>query len=531
MATRDNSPSPQADHERRPLLGSRSTSRAHSVSRTSISSKSDLSSSIFWRLAPIIVLGSLETSITTTTGLDILRGAACKIWYLVNDPASIPEDGQIPDHMCHLGQRNSPEAYYAMYFTVITFLTGLCHVITSSAIAKFANTWGRRPVFLMLNVLDVIGTWMFAFSVVSNSSIALYTLACSVMLSLLAGPLMAILVTTLMITDTTDSTNRTYVLSRVQGALWLGLAPGFVIGGYLSVATSRATPLFIAAGISVFRLIYNFLLIRETFSAPEIIASQEEDAEETQLRSQEGRLLRILGWVTAPFAPLQRLIPRVDPTSNRRNPRLLLLAIGVGVYSLGSSHLSQLLLVYSANQLYFTSKDTGIFLTLFDCGKVFVLFLVVPPVLSLGRSLYSPQESRLDTLAPEETDPSAAVHASPTPNRDKVASHFDVHLVIFSWILQAAVIVILPFAPTKAAYTAIACTWTIGAGSVPAMDSAVVASISRLDTGSVLAAMQMVKAIAEVASPLILGNLNAWSAGVFPTLTFFITAVCTHTCD
>lgn len=212
--------------ERQSLLSPRSRSR-HS---TSSKAESDHSPSILWRIAPSVFLVAFAASITTTTyigiislgymaGLElissfscqeIIRHVACQIWYLINDPDAIPADGNLPDDMCRLGQRNSPEAYFTMFLTIYSLATGLARgclfpwrirtlhnilnvsslpldFFSSSAIAKFSNSWGRKPVYVILCSVDASAAFLLAVCLTFKIYMALYLLLFAVTISLFAG--------------------------------------------------------------------------------------------------------------------------------------------------------------------------------------------------------------------------------------------------------------------------------------------------------------------------------------------------------
>lgn len=156
----------------------------------------------------------------------------------------------------------------------------------------------------------------------------------------------------------------TALLSRLQGSLFLGLAPGYALGGYISVALGQTVILWTSAGLLLVNVIYTIMVVPETLTTPEINEVHQEQAQSDCEHSRESFLRRIIGALLSPLSPLKHLIPVRYPQTGRRNPRLLLLAIGVALYTLGSGYLSQVVIIYSSNVLYFNAEDVSRFLSL-----------------------------------------------------------------------------------------------------------------------------------------------------------------------
>ncbi|KAF8320663.1 MFS general substrate transporter [Clavulina sp. PMI_390] len=468
--------------------------------------------SVLWRVAPIVLVASLGTSITTTTQFDIIRSVSCKVWYLVNAPDKIPSNGRLPDEMCRLGEHHSPEAYFAMFMTFVALFNGIGHFITSSVVARFSNSWGRRPVFILLCLVDIVAVSFLTTSIISNSHLAIYALVLAVVIAVFSDPFMMYLVASMMVVDSTDPTERTAALSRLQGALWLGLAPGYALGGWVAVTFGPTTTLLAASALSVIKLTYSAITLRETLTAPEMNVVQREQMQMMEQQVRKPFLQRTRRAILAVFAPLKYVVPHRDPHTGRRNPRLLLFALGGALYTLAMSYFPPVMVIYASNELYFNAGDTGWLLTVYQTTKVIFLLFVLPPTLLAGRRFYLPAHERTSRSSVSARE------------AEKVSNHFDVHLIIASWIWEGIIALTLPLAASKGSYIALVAGVTLGIGWTAAFDSAVVASVDRLDTSGVLSAMQMIKSVAEVGSGLIVGNLATWSVGVMPTLPFFVLA-------
>jgi len=90
--------------------------------------------------------------------------------------------------------------------------------ISSSLIAKTANRYGRKPVYIVLQLIDLSRQVLYLFSAATmGSALVYYAIATSALLGMFAGPVMASLLGTMMVVDTVDPAQRYVARAVVPG--------------------------------------------------------------------------------------------------------------------------------------------------------------------------------------------------------------------------------------------------------------------------------------------------------------------------
>lgn len=157
--------------------------------------------------------------------------------------------------------------------------------------------------------------------------------------------------------------------------MWAGAAPGYIIGGYITTNIGALTTIRISAALFSLNLLYAIFVIPETIS----FSSNNEERHDTEERNRLSFLRRVGNSVGLVFAPLMHLKPTRNEETGRMNPRLLLFAIGVFLYSVGSHYLGQIIILYGSNTLSFDAKDVSRSLTLvpgiFMLNRLLLFFL------------------------------------------------------------------------------------------------------------------------------------------------------------
>lgn len=113
-------------------------------------------------------------------------------------------------------------------------------------------------------------------------------------------------------------------------------------------------------------LTYTVLFIPETLTIPEIhgVQLQEEEEEEEETPKEQANILKrtigkVAGGVGVVFSPLWHLRPTKVEETGKWNPRLLLFAVGLFIYSVGTLYVGQIVVLYGSNNLGFGVKDVS----------------------------------------------------------------------------------------------------------------------------------------------------------------------------
>lgn len=99
-----------------------------------------------------------------------------------------------------------------LYLQALTFANNIVwklkDFLSSSAVAKLANTWGRKKMYVSLATIDAISSFLVVISINGTTLFSVIILIGGFLVGLCGGYEMALLPATMMIVDTTDPSTR-----------------------------------------------------------------------------------------------------------------------------------------------------------------------------------------------------------------------------------------------------------------------------------------------------------------------------------
>jgi len=459
-------------------------------------------------LLPLIHCG---LTLATTTSFDILRHLTCKFWYLINDSDNVPEE--LTDPRCQVPAVNS---WFSTVIIIQSIWGAIGTFIAAAFIGKYAGKWGRKPLqtsvllssaFSMLCVpLSRFSTWTLAIWMVGDAITNLYVN------NLLIFTVLA---------DLTSPEERTKWYFFAIGLGSLGRAPAFAAGGLITSRTHAYLPVFYAASSVMFIVaVLHWLFMPETFG-PE---KREDLRRQHELENVNGgeppkRGLAALGaQIKAPFYLLEKLMPHRDSVSGKRNYRLLILAIS---FLSGSWVLmyGQGLVVFSATKFHFGAKENGYMLSGTMTSEIIWLLILSPLLLKVMERFYRIRKGSIQ-LSDEDSEDGQDEERW----KESMSARRDVHVVFLSYFIQAISQLCVAISQTGAQMiVSVTIIGFVGSGG-PAMRSAAAASVPPLQSGEVIAAFELVSAIAQLLAPL-QGVLMTVLINTAPEVVYFVNAL------
>ncbi|KAJ1306542.1 hypothetical protein OPQ81_007543 [Rhizoctonia solani] len=465
---------------------------------------------------PVVFLGFMSGTITTTTSIQIMNAIACRFWYHTHDPSKIPPSGHIPEELCQApGVQN-------MFARIVQFLVivDICGaVITSSPIGTLSAKFGRKPLMVIVALLFALSPLVTLTALYRGSLILIFV---STAMAAVGGPRQLSLLTTMFIVDVAKDPGP--ILSILEGSVNFGLTISFALGGLITRWSGNLTYVFwVQATICTILLVYIIVAIPESFGWEKRVARAAEVAAErsrgrqrtsrpTLTRSRSVSLERVQEGVqesaSAFSRPLALIWPKRDPVTGRRNKRLLLLSIGVLLGYIGSAYAAPAFLVYATNRFHSTPEQNGYFLSSVAAGKTIYLLLFFPLILRTGHRFYLKSRPRGGGA------------------KTSLGSQFDVHLLAFSFLIEALGLLGGGLSTNKIAANACMMIVALGSGSSPCISAIVSASVEPLVQGEALAAVTLVRSIAEFLSPIILGSILSSTTNTrLPGLVFIVSSI------
>ncbi|KDN43248.1 hypothetical protein RSAG8_06215, partial [Rhizoctonia solani AG-8 WAC10335] len=462
---------------------------------------------------PVVFLGFMSGTITITTSIQIMNVIACRFWYSTHDPSKIPPSGHIPEELC---QAPGVQNMFARIVQILVIVDICGAVITSSPIGTLSAKFGRKPLLIMVALLYAISP-LVMLAALYQGSLALIIV--STAMAAIGGPRQLSLLTTMFIVDVASDPGP--ILSILEGSVNFGLAISFALGGLITRWSGNLTYVFwVQAAICAVLLIYIIVAIPESFGWEKRVARAAEIAAEryrgrqrnvrpTLPRNRSASLERVQEGVqesaSAFSRPLALIWPKRDPATGKRNKRLLLLSIGVLLAYTGSAYTGPAYLVYATNRFHATPDQNGYLLSSVAAGKTIYLLLFFPFILKAGHRFYLKNRSK---------------------TKNSLGSQFDVHLLAFSFLIESLGLLGVGLSMNKIAANACMLVLVLGSGAAPCISALVSASVEPLVQGEALAAVALVRSIAEFLSPIILGSILTSTTNThLPGFVFFVSSI------
>jgi MFS family permease len=243
----------------------------------------------------------------------------------------------------------------------------------------------------------------------SNSGIII--LQSSQVMTIIGGPAGYVLALNSFITDVVTPEQRTGALGRLAGAMQVGSALGFLVGGLVAEAFGLLAPY----QMTLVLFLLSFLYV--AFTLPSI----PKEVKETTTSEKPVGLIRF-------FGPLRVFAPQRWTLPNGRSSRqygALTLGIGVFLGILATGYIAMLLQMYSIDMFDFSSSANGWLIFMYSSLRGIFLTFAFPRIISAGRKWLEPRPD--DQPIPEAEDGLQAEpqHATFSPAEIEVTDPMD----------------------------------------------------------------------------------------------------------
>ncbi|ORY27103.1 major facilitator superfamily domain-containing protein [Naematelia encephala] len=469
------------------------------------------------RLLPYGFLCTVGPSVSAATNLFVVRYVICRYYLHSRDPSHVPEPG---DEICN---DPSVEAIAGSVMAGLATLDGICSFLSSSYIQFLADRFGRRPLLITLPLLATVSTMSMPIAFWWNSQIAMWILLVTNGVFVSAST-KSIFVPTLCVADVASESTRTRFYSRLEAVGLLGPVLAFIASALMSRYSSIITmPYYVALGSQLLASLYATVMIPETLSSD----AKEED--ESEISSQEaededegGALIHDA--ILAPVKPLALLLPHRDSETGRWHWRLTFLTISLLATTAGTVFISTASLLFLSDKFQFNPENNAWFLAYLTSLRLGYLVFIFPLVLKYGRRMFAWVEERRKNAAKGsgETRPLLGRQGSlVSEGGEKETNHFDVILAFLSVVIDAVSLSFVTLASGVRQVLGSFAGFAFGAGDNPSFKSVFVSAVPPEHASEALAALDMVLAVAKLASPPILGSFYAaFVKGGRPELVF-----------
>ncbi|PWW79074.1 MFS general substrate transporter [Tuber magnatum] len=311
--------------------------------------------------------------------------------------------------------------------------------------------------------------------------------------------------------DCTSPSRRAVAFGYFQGCLFLGIATGPVLGGLLVKKTNNILSVFyLALGAHAVFISYVMFLMPESLSKRRMVLAREKHKRE-QMELQEGAPKH---WWNS-FNPINLLRPLIvlSPTGQGSSAKLrlnlmLLAATDCVLFGVGIGSIT-VILIYAEAKFDWGNFESSIYVSIVNCFRVTMLFVVLPLVVTFFR------------------------RGSTTQNLHRGCDTLDINLIRFSIATETAGYLCYALAQSGGQFTTAGVLTALGGIGSPTLQSSLTKHIPTDKTGKLLGATALLHSLARVVAPTVFNLIYASTVATYPqtvfvclSSTFGIAAVC-----
>ncbi|RPB05202.1 MFS general substrate transporter [Choiromyces venosus 120613-1] len=342
--------------------------------------------SVFWLLPPFCLF-TMAFGGVTVPRLNIILALICQQYYA---DKGYTGNYILPVLMGGDKQCKEPEvqALVSKFTLYMSLIAGILSAFTSPRLGSLSDRYGRRlaMAFSSFGLLASEITTILAAKYPDLFSVNIMLFG-SLIDGLCGSFMLGMALSYSYGADCTSPARRAMAFGYFQGCLFLGIAIGPVLGGLLIKKTNNILSVFyVALGAHAVFITYIMFIMPESLSKRRIVLAREKHKRE-QVERQEGvpkhwwdsfnpiNLLR----------PLTVLFPTGRGSSAKLRLNLMLLAatdcvlFGVGIGSI------TVILIYAEAKFDWGNFESSIYVSIVNCFRVTMLFVVLPLVVTFFR--------------------------------------------------------------------------------------------------------------------------------------------------
>ncbi|KAH7138518.1 major facilitator superfamily domain-containing protein [Dendryphion nanum] len=330
---------------------------------------------------------SLSFGVTQVPILYVLRIMSCDAYYNTYPLADDHHD------RCDNREISAKVARAASLLGASTTIFGLINLlVTGWTIKRF----GIKISLLIQIFWPAVRLAVQNLAVMTGGESGILLLLGSQIITIVGGPNGYVLTLNAFITDVSTHEQRTGALGRLQGAMTLGAATGFLTGGLIGDAFGILAPFRIT--LVLFLLCFTYVFI----ALPSI--HQERD---DSTRPATTGLKRFFGPLRI-FAPQKWVLP-----DGRTSMQFGALTLGIGVFFaiLATGYIPTCLQLFATDEFGFGTAENGWLIFIYSSLRGLFLSFVFPRIITAGRKWLQPKDSvktqsgRAEQPKPDDEEP------------------------------------------------------------------------------------------------------------------------------
>ncbi|KXH52597.1 major facilitator superfamily transporter [Colletotrichum nymphaeae SA-01] len=465
-------------------------------------------------------LVSLTLGLTQVPIIYVFRVMACETFY----KSHAPYDGPASE-MCH---RREIDANTATQVSILGMTTSVCGILNLFICGDLIKRWGTRWALISQTGLLGIRVSCQVLAVSQGAQKGIDMMQYTQLIGIFGGPRGYMLVLNTAIAEVVERRKHTGVFGRLQGAVMIGTAIGYLLGGVLGDVFGIISPFIVAIGCFAFATTYGAIF----WPAPP------EETEETDGKTTPG--------ASGFLAPIKVLMPskyRLESGKIVKNYGLVFLALGIffGVFATGYAPI--LIQMYATSRFNFGTTENGILMSGNSWIRGIFLMFIFPEIIDSGRRWFASsshagalhktltqEERSVIPTHPEDMDPAPGLMnaSEPTkapPEEEDEDSTFDLFFLRWSLVVDGIVTSLAAWATEGWHVYAAAFLLPFASGSAPAAKGVITEMCPPHMRQDALSAITLVESAATLTTQGIFGFIFATLSEMGkPNLTFFVNA-------
>lgn len=397
-------------------------------------------------------LVSLILGLTQVPIIYLFRVMSCEAFYAHEDQHSHDFDMAVAAAASTTADRcarREIDAATAQQVSIVGMTTSVCGIINLFICGSLIRKLGPRWALVSQTSLLAVRVAIQILGVRVGGRMGIVTVQVAQVVGIVGGPRGYMLVLNTSVAEVVERRKHTGVFGKLQGAIMIGTAVGYLLGGVLGDVFGIASPFEFAVGGFLASTIYAALFMPET------------DSQDNGSVAEANRNKAPTGFL----APIKILMPpkfRLESGRVVKHYGLAILAFGVffGVFATGYAPI--LIQMYATSRFNFATTENGILMSGNSLIRGVFLMFIFPHLIDAGRRWFAksstPTHAHFDheqerliqesgevlPANPDEVEPvpglmNAEEPTKPHPEEEDEDSTFDLFFLRWSLVVDGVV--------------------------------------------------------------------------------------------
>lgn len=398
----------------------------------------------------------------------------------------------------------------SIFLLGMSLCTGLLSAITAPRMGHLSDRYGRRRFLALASAGGVLGELITIMAAKFPQTFDYRWLMLGAVFDGIFGSFTAAnIISQSYTSDCTPPSRRAVAIGYVHATLFIGLALGQLLGGFVVKLTGSLVSIFyFCTACHMFFILFVGFVIPESLSIPRQLAAQEKHRKENQAHVE-----RHGSWMSSiraknPFVVLKVLYPTGPGSSMRLRINLIALAICDMIIMGSAISAGAVILLYARKFMHWGTFESSIFISSVSFVRVIVLLGIFPFINYFFRIRPAARLRRDSGITPIDSN--------------NGADTLDIWVLRVALVSDIAGYVGYLSARSPKLFFASGMVTAMGGLGSATSQAVITKHVPRDQVGRVLGAVGMLQALVRVVGPILFNGIYAATIETFPQ-TIFVT--------